>query len=126
MPARLPPASRPDSGLPVLLTYYTTVFCVYGKLALGHGPKAGIATGIIVVYNVLARLGSGQPRPSSMHHSRTSRLVGAGVYAAVVLLCGRAHGAGQGATRLAAQRGRGRGALGRGLQGGWLLETLHS
>lgn len=37
----------------ILLTYYTTIFCVYGKLALGHGPKSGIATVVIVVYNVL-------------------------------------------------------------------------
>ena len=39
----------------ILLTYYTTVFCVYGKLALGHGPKSGIATVIIVIYNLLVR-----------------------------------------------------------------------
>ena len=39
----------------ILLTYYTTVFCVYGKLALGHGPKSGIATVVIVIYNLLVR-----------------------------------------------------------------------
>lgn len=96
-----------------MLTYYTTVFCVYGKLALGHGPKAGIATVIIVVYNVLARPGGGQlrPVPKSAHALR------AGVYAALVLFRGRAHGAGQGAAWLAAERGRGRGASAWGLGG---------
>jgi hypothetical protein len=39
----------------IMLTYYTTVFCVYGRLALGHSNKAGIATVIIVIYNLLAR-----------------------------------------------------------------------
>jgi hypothetical protein len=45
----------------ILLTYYTTVFCVYGKLALGHGPKSGIATVVIVIYNLLVRARAGQP-----------------------------------------------------------------
>ena len=39
----------------ILLTYYTTVFCVYGPMALGHGPKSGIATVIIVIFNLLVR-----------------------------------------------------------------------
>ena len=39
----------------ILLTYYTTVFCVYGPMALGHGPKSGVATVIIVIFNLLVR-----------------------------------------------------------------------
>ena len=52
----------------ILLTYYTTVFCVYGPMALGHGPKSGIATVIIVIFNLLVRARgwpAGRARPWS-------------------------------------------------------------
>ena len=50
----------------ILLTYYTTVFCVYGPMALGHGPKSGIATVIIVIFNLLVRAqrAAGRSRPT--------------------------------------------------------------
>jgi len=37
----------------ILLTYYTTVFLVYGKLLFVGGNKAIIATVVIVIYNLL-------------------------------------------------------------------------
>ena len=37
----------------ILLTYYTTVFAVYGRIALSHNSKSQAATGVIVVYNFL-------------------------------------------------------------------------
>ena len=39
----------------ILLTYYTTVFAVYGRIALSHNSKSQAATGVIVVYNFLVR-----------------------------------------------------------------------
>ena len=40
----------------ILLTYYTTVVCVYGKIALsGVGGDARLATAVVVVYNLLVR-----------------------------------------------------------------------
>jgi hypothetical protein len=95
----------------ILLTYYTTVFCVYGRLALGHSNKAGIATVVIVIYNGLVR------RQAGLHACRGFRAEQvaagptpclcalAGVHAAVELLCGGADGAGARAARLAAERG---------------------
>jgi len=37
----------------ILLTYYTTVFLVYGRIALSHSSKSHAATGVIIVYNFL-------------------------------------------------------------------------
>ena len=37
------------------LTYYTTVFCVYGPLMLRHGHKSQIATVVVILYNLLVR-----------------------------------------------------------------------
>ena len=39
----------------IALTYYTTVFLVYGKLMFKGGDKATVATFVVVVYNLLAR-----------------------------------------------------------------------
>lgn len=43
----------------ILLTYYTTVFAVYGRIALSHNSKSQAATGVIVVYNFLVRARGG-------------------------------------------------------------------
>ena len=106
----------------ISLTYYTTVFCVYGKLALGHSNKAGIATAVIVIYNLLVRPSHAAHRPAvgrgllergpRMHRPRVADAPRAaparrraGVHAVVELFCRRAHGAGARAAGLAAQRG---------------------
>ena len=52
------------------LTYYTTVFCVYGRLALADSNKSQIATVVVVVYNFLVRArqpGSSGGRGQSEH-----------------------------------------------------------
>jgi hypothetical protein len=45
----------------ILLTYYTTVFLVYGRIALSHSSKSHAATGVIIVYNFLVRRRAGRP-----------------------------------------------------------------
>ena len=39
----------------ILLTYYTTVFVVYGPMMFAGGNKAVAATVVVVLYNLLAR-----------------------------------------------------------------------
>jgi hypothetical protein len=103
----------------ILLTYYTTVFCVYGRLALGDSNKAGISTVIIVIYNLLVRVARATQRAGGQGLFAPRRVRASavpltplsrcrprpGVHAAVELLCGGADGAGPRAARLAAERG---------------------
>ena len=51
------------------LTYYTTVFCVYGPLMLRHGNKSEIAAVVVILYNLLVRVpGGGGGRERRRRH----------------------------------------------------------
>ena len=81
----------------ILLTYYTTIFCVFGPLSLSHSSKAHLATAIIVVYNVLARSSA----LFALRQAHTSG--GSGRNAVVELLCGGSHRTGKSTAGLAAK-----------------------
>ena len=82
----------------ILLTYYTTVFQVYGRIALSGSSKAHAATGVIIVYNFLVSRTAG----SWAAGTDWLRLTPPGVHVVVELLCGSSYGAGESAARLAA------------------------
>jgi len=88
----------------IMLTYYTTVFLVYGRIALNHSSKSQAATGVIVVYNILVSRLAGRCQVLGFLTLPAYAGRHPGLHVVVELLCGGVDRTGKSTARLAAER----------------------